>query len=166
MLRFIYKIDLRTELSSISPQLYHNLYYEAIKIDKDTDRYSKEDVEKALSDTLFNELEKYIVLYPYVYIKKQLVNFVDNKSKYLGEEIDIYSSNMHELAKYPIAYCIASAGLYNDKEVFDSIAKLTKIRLYNRYSVVRRKLFREHWFTLVVSSISLAVSFFTLFKGK
>ena len=79
MLRFIYKIDLRTELSSISPQLYHNLYYEAFKIDKDTDRYSKEDVEKALSDTLFNELEKYIVLYPYVYIKKQLVNFVDNK---------------------------------------------------------------------------------------
>ena len=43
MLRFIYKIDLRTELSSISSQLYVDLHDAAINIDKDSYKYSKAD---------------------------------------------------------------------------------------------------------------------------
>ena len=166
ILRFIYKIDLRTELSSISPRLYVDLHDAAINIDKDSYKYSKADDVKALSDVLFNKLEKYIVLYPYGYIKKQLIAFIEEKCRSLGEGDKENEQNINILAEYPIAYCIIFASLHGEKEILDDISKLTKTRLNNKYSVVRRKLFREHWVTLVVSLISLAISFFALFKGR
>ena len=166
ILRFIYKIDLRTELSSISPRLYVDLHDAAINIDKDSYKYSKADDVKALSDILFNKLEKYIVLYPYGYIKKQLIAFIEEKCRSLGEGDKENEQNINILAEYPIAYCIIFASLHGEKEILDDISRLTKIRLNNKYGVVRRKILWEYSIPIFISVAAVFISFSVPFVEK